>query len=457
MILGMRARCWIYVCFIPAILLLQAGSAWSSPQAQGSVSEDQIRKSHDLADLAPTDDPELSIPARLLSKGDASVLDLIKKAQQNRDPQQLAAQLKEWSKRHPAMAKMLEGMIGQDPAKLGDLSPKELEELQRRLQMHGAPSIAFPPVPPAANPENQPGPPMSGPQGAPAVPQPPAQNGNGITPQAPTQGEPNAQASALSRHLDDFRRGMEKLDPGLRHSAAVNNAFRTLARQLDADGGKSWEDLSANMGQLQERWSEWGKKLHVDRLVPEKGISWPEKLKLKWWPHINWKRAEDAVGRQLSADLPVAAPSGAAGSSNWQLLIGFAGLAFLVVVLWRVLAQAQFRHEQQEGGWRLGPWPVQPGQVASREDIVRAFEYLSLLCLGQSARTSNHHVIAEQLADQRRLSPQVAYFDERQHAVDELAALYEQARYAPPSEPLPETALAAARRDLCLLAGVTVA
>jgi hypothetical protein len=43
---------------------------------------------------------------------------------------------------------------------------------------------------------------------------------------------------------------------------------------------------------------------------------------------------------------------------------------------------------------------------------------------------------------------------ERRRAAEQLAAVYEQARYAPPNEPLAESALATARRDLCLLAGV---
>jgi hypothetical protein len=79
-----------------------------------------------------------------------------------------------------------------------------------------------------------------------------------------------------------------------------------------------------------------------------------------------------------------------------------------------------------------------------------------------------------QLGDEKSLRKQDAVVKERSHRlaksrplpvndplhrelVGELAALYERARYAPPSEILTEAGLAVARRDLCLLAGVTAA
>src|SRR5262249_17453220 len=71
--------------------------------------------------------------------------------------------------------------------------------------------------------------------------------------------------------------------------------------------------------------------------------------------------------------------------------------------------------------------------------------YLSLLRCGYPARVWNHLTIASQLGGKT---------DDRRQAARQLAALYEQARYAPEDEPLPAEALAAARRDLCFLAGV---
>ena len=99
-------------------------------------------------------------------------------------------------------------------------------------------------------------------------------------------------------------------------------------------------------------------------------------------------------------------------------------------------------------GWRLGPWPVRPEAVHTRDELVRAFEYLALLLLGPAARSRNHREIAAGLGRGRRdpRAPPTA-----------LAGLYEQARYAPPDEALPDADLAAARADLSLLAGVAAA
>src|SRR5207245_4917341 len=98
--------------------------------------------------------------------------------------------------------------------------------------------------------------------------------------------------------------------------------------------------------------------------------------------------------------------------------------------------------------WRLGPWPVDPAQVSTRQDVVRAFEYLSLLVFGRAARSWNHRTIALRLSDR----PDAAA--ERRRAATNLAALYERARYAPPADPLSDEEVREARHHLCLLAAV---
>jgi hypothetical protein len=85
--------------------------------------------------------------------------------------------------------------------------------------------------------------------------------------------------------------------------------------------------------------------------------------------------------------------------------------------------------------------------------LIQAFEYFSVLQLGPNARAWNHQDIA------RRLSLEIKASDDpsRAQATQRLASTYEQARYAPLSDLLPEVELATARNDLCLLAGVAVA
>ncbi len=122
-------------------------------------------------------------------------------------------------------------------------------------------------------------------------------------------------------------------------------------------------------------------------------------------------------------------------------------LGVLVVFLCKWTAKSPAASEKET--WRLGSWPVWPDSVSTRQDIIRAFEYLALLCLGPTAGTCHHRELAERLAEQDSGN------SSRRQAVETLAWLYEQARYAPADESLSEGELSDARQALCLLAGVT--
>ena len=92
----------------------------------------------------------------------------------------------------------------------------------------------------------------------------------------------------------------------------------------------------------------------------------------------------------------------------------------LAVVFWR-LRGGRFT-ASGEARRPLGPWPVDPAGVKSRADLIRAFEYLSLLRCGEPARTWHHRAIAACLGGTA---------SDRRAAAAQLAELYEQARYAP--------------------------
>jgi hypothetical protein len=96
----------------------------------------------------------------------------------------------------------------------------------------------------------------------------------------------------------------------------------------------------------------------------------------------------------------------------------------------------------------LGPWPLDPRTVSSRADLVRAFEYLSVLVNGDPARTYSHEAAAAAL---RAAVPQAA------DAAVPLADAYALARYTPAEVALEDADIAAARRHLCRLAGVPAA
>src|SRR5262249_5727102 len=91
---------------------------------------------------------------------------------------------------------------------------------------------------------------------------------------------------------------------------------------------------------------------------------------------------------------------------------------------------------------RRGRWPVDPAAVTTRAELIRAFDYLAFLLLGDRVRTWNHVAVAKKLGQEAANHP----------AAGALAELYELARYTPGNDALPPDAREAARRHLLLLA-----
>jgi hypothetical protein len=123
------------------------------------------------------------------------------------------------------------------------------------------------------------------------------------------------------------------------------------------------------------------------------------------------------------------------------ILIGLV-IAAVGVVLWRLVGARAAQAIALRRG--LGPWPLDPARVASRAELIRAFEYLSLLRCGEKARAWHHRAIAAYLGGTEA---------QRRAAAERLAELYAQARYAPEVATLPDQAFTDARRHLTYLAG----
>jgi hypothetical protein len=216
----------------------------------------------------------------------------------------------------------------------------------------------------------------------------------------------------------------------------VRETLRSLAR-----GGMDEEGLPMS---LQEAFRDLAGKLsNLGDYVPSESVPWQEIRSL--FQEIPRPSLPDIEPPAVSFGGPSAGGDGFEMAWLW--------LAVLVVLGLILYKSTVARRSAAEGagGWRLGPWPVAPGAVATRGDLVAAFEYLAFLRLGPAARVLNHLDVADELGEQAPDS------GDRRRAADELARLYEQARYAPEEEPLTEEDLASARRDLCMLAGVAFA
>ena len=147
------------------------------------------------------------------------------------------------------------------------------------------------------------------------------------------------------------------------------------------------------------------------------------------------------------AQLPGGPPPSSSGSTNEvETVAAVVAVVTLTILAWQLFERRRSKRARSND---LIPrnWPVDPSAVANGAELMRAFEYLALLRLGIEARTRNHLAIAYRLGGASGLD------DHRREAATELARLYERARYQPNAPEFGEADLAAARRDLTLLAG----
>ncbi|MBA4189967.1 MAG: hypothetical protein C0467_18435 [Planctomycetaceae bacterium] len=132
--------------------------------------------------------------------------------------------------------------------------------------------------------------------------------------------------------------------------------------------------------------------------------------------------------------------------SGKQILIVVLLLALIVMVFYQLKKRVGQESSLAFAGVGVGAWPVDPRSISTREDVVKAFEYLSVLICGPSAKNWTHSTIATTLADLATTHERTAMM---------LARLYELARYAPLDEALTHNELVESRKLVCSLAGVS--
>jgi hypothetical protein len=268
-------------------------------------------------------------------------------------------------------------------------------------------------------------------------------------------GDPKAN-SLLGRWLLKAADRFKDLEPTLRNSPALQKALRELSRKVEG-GDERWKELDKGANAMAEKWARLGQALPLDRLLPAQGFSWPRSLTPRSWPNWSLPQTGPHFRRTQPTNVPHPGLPEMTERDGWRAFWMLVLLAALALVVWKALSRSRAADLLAGADvWKLGPWPVQPAAVGTREELIRAFEYLSLLQLGPAARSWHHRAIASSLgrSSDRVLSGQPDGWTQRRQAAEQLATFYERARYAPPDEPLPDAALAAARQDLCLLAGV---
>jgi hypothetical protein len=343
--------------------------------------------------------------------------------------------------------RQLEGIRDLLPGPLPNTTPGQL----------GGPTPAAPPTPPSGESPQQPPVTPQGESGSGTIPlpgQPQAHGGGGPQPipnppAAPTpEAMTNQAGSKFAEQLAKLGTRLKGMDATLRDSPALNQAIQALARYRGGDESDFWED----MGRRFEGMESWLPKRSLE-VSAERASGLADRVAASL-PKMNWRRRGDLESWNRPSLPRMSRPTIAGPQESWfWMLAAFVAVVFAVAA-WRVRGWSRPAGADHLQGWKLGPWPVDPTKVRTREDLVRAFEYLVLLNLGPSACSRHHRDLAQGLGGMdttlHGLSP-------RRRAAQELADLYEQARYAPPSDPWPETSVAAARHDLNFLAGVKAA
>jgi hypothetical protein len=275
---------------------------------------------------------------------------------------------------------------------------------------------------PNVPPDQPPGTPTNSPSGSgqkPADPPPPSGSSGSSGPPPRDSSPASAPAQNNMREIADWL-----ADSRFAESPTFRRMLLNLERMRLPEGPSlgAWDRRVERLG---DRFAAFGSHL------PD--FSWPK-----------FGSSPRGPGRRAAPSGPIEMPE--VGSQVILLLVAVAACGLLI---WAVLRRSGLRMlRRTEDGWKLGPWPVLPEAVRTRDDLVRAFQYLALLRFGLAACSRNHREIADGLGEGDSI---------HRAAAERLAGLYEQARYAPPDEALPDADLAGARADLSLLAGVAAA
>lgn len=314
-------------------------------------------------------------------------------------------------------------------------NPETLERLRKRFEQQLGPRSGenplrlpfeklIPPPTPTPGPTNGTGPPgeMPTPPVRPLQPNDP-QSG----PPPPTPTPPAPEQPPENEKLRDLMKWASERGGKF----AQSESFQKLIKDF-TDKKFALDPNNPAAAKFQEWLKGAGQSLESAASKIEKPPGWN-------WPTIKTPDLKLPAWRPPDVSVPDVGGVASAGKPLVALVV----LAIVVVAVVLALRQVQLRHAAAASA-PARALPTLPAVINTRADLIRAYECLGLINGGRPAETWHHRRIADHLSGDDAA---------RHDAANRLADLYEESRYAPAASPLAEEQLAAARRDLRLLAG----
>jgi hypothetical protein len=274
------------------------------------------------------------------------------------------------------------------------------------------------------------------------TPVPNSQPNNSINP-TPPGGNPVAPHSLPQTSPGPVERSKPIKDPQAEQFVqwvSRNFADSSLSQDLLKDFGKMMNEEAAPAERanfLESMQNEW-----KSMMGSTDGDSSP-----KWGDLFSNLKLPDLAPTGSSNDHAAASGSGnntRSSGSGAGVEFGWAELLLIVLLAAGILIGYKLRGRKNRQPSAISTTfeeraPVDAQTILTREDVVRAFDSLSVARCGAEAANWNHRQIAHELGMK---------LPERHDAVDRLAGLYEKARYAPAHELFTEVEVVEARARL---------
>lgn len=257
----------------------------------------------------------------------------------------------------------------------------------------------------------------------------------------PNDPNPKPLPPPVPKQTDDLAKGLTGMFGEL-------DSFKDLAKgfaELQAKGGGWGSDLPGWMPKMGkfgvEDLADWGKKLggmNID------------------FPKMNFQMPNFGGGGGNFGGGFGGFGSGGSGASGGSIPLGDSGslgglwiVPLLIgggIVVW-LLVQKYREFERKPAGPAVAALPpIDPNDIRTRQDLVEAFDRLSVQKYGETARVWNHRTIGGKLEN---TAPET-----QADAAHELTSLYEHARYLPAHQDLTEQQISRARQHLRTLTEV---